>query len=181
MEPKREIKGRSENVWMIETTHTDAQFFIKSFFFFTVKGRLSEVTGAITRDEDDIRRSSVQATIKAASIETGNQRRDAHLRSLSFLDAENHSVIRFLSTGVERGTDRDTLRVKGMLTIKGRSREVSLDITEIERSRSPRGEEIAYYTVRAKLDRFDFGITALRGLTGRNVTVTIHVQAMKQK
>ncbi len=114
-------------------------------------------------DERDIRRSSVEAALKTASIETGIKRRDAHLRSADFLEIDRYPEIHFQSTKVEPGKDRDTLRITGPLTIKGHSQEIVLDVTEVDRSCSPGGQEVAYYTALVTLDRFDFGVKHMRG------------------
>src|SRR5262249_50728518 len=181
MEPQRVSATHSQTIWEIEPRYTSVQFSYKSFFFFTIKGRFTDFAATIFLDEDDIRRSSVEATIKAASINTGNKRRDRHLRSADFLDAEKHPEIGFQSTGVERGRDRDTLRVKGIVTIKGESREVMLDVFETDRSRSPGGEEVAYYTALVELDRVSFGLKYGRGLISRTIKVMIPTQATKKR
>src|SRR5262249_52719332 len=125
--------------------------------------------------------SSVDVTINAASVNTGNKTRDRHLRSKDFLDAAAHPEIRFQSAGVGRGKDRDMLRVTGTLTIKGQSREVGLDVTVTDRSRSPRGDEIIYCTAVAEIDRLAFGVKYARGLISRALKILIQAQAMKQR
>ena len=120
-------------------------------------------------DEDDIRHSSVTAIIKANSIDTGNKRRDAHLKSADFFDAEKFPDIEFKSTKVQRGKDRDSLDVEGTLTIKDKSVPIALAVNEMDRSRSPNGEEFIYYSATTELDRFAFGINYGRGLIGRQV------------
>lgn len=180
MEAHREISNHAQSLWLIDPSHTSIEFSIKNFYFFTVKGRLTDLVGTIVLDERDIRRSSVEATIKAASLETGIQRRDAHLRSADFLEIDRYPEIHFQSTKVEPGRDRDTLRITGPLTIKGRSQEVVLDVTEVDRSCSPSGQEVAYYTALVTLDRSDFGVNYMRGLIGHKLKVTVNVQALKQ-
>src|SRR5262249_57630067 len=87
----------------------------------------------------------VEVTINAASVNTGIKSRDEHLRSKDFLDVGTRPEIRFQSASVGPGKDRDMLRVTGTLMIKGQSREVALDVTITDRSRSPRGDEIIYF------------------------------------
>jgi polyisoprenoid-binding protein YceI len=180
MDSQLAVEGRAETYWFIEPGYTTAQFNVKNFFFFTVTGRLTEAAGTMIYHESDIRGSSVAVTIKAASVDTGNKQRDAHLRSTEFLAADNYPEISFRSTRVEKGRDRDALIVTGTLTIKGISREVVLAVTEVDRSRSPQGEEIAYYTAVTEINRHDFGVRYRRGLIGSKLKITIHVQAQKQ-
>src|SRR5687768_16509038 len=117
------VRSETQTVWTIDRTHSSVEFSVKNFFFFIVKGRFTEFAGNIVLDQADIGGSSVEVAIKAASIDTGIKRRDVHLRSGDFLEAERYPHIRFQSTKIEAGRDRDTLRLTGSLTIKGKSRE----------------------------------------------------------
>jgi polyisoprenoid-binding protein YceI len=178
-----EAQGTSDpgkSVWVIDKTYTTVDFTVKNLYFFTVEGRFADVTGTIELYGSDIRRSSVEASINSASIETRNKRRDVHLRSADFLDAKRYPFILFKSTSVERGRDRDSLKISGALTIKDVSRPVVLQVTELERSRSPNGEEVAYYAAVLEINRHDFGIN-YRRFIGRQLKIVIQVQALRQK
>jgi len=179
MQTERARNG-TQTVWLIDPAHSTVEFSVKNFFFFIVKGCFTDLAGTMVLDKADIHRSSVEATIKAGSIDTGARRRDAHLRATDFLEADRYPYIGFQSTKVERGRDRDTLRITGSLTIRGKNREVVLDVNEVDHSRSPNGEEVAYYSAALELDRFDFGIKYRRGLIGRTLKITINVQALRQ-
>ncbi len=180
MKSQSEIVNSAETYWFIEPGYTTAHFKVKNFFFFNVTGSFAEVAGTVVLDETDLRRSSITATIAAADINTSNKRRDAHLRSAAFLNAEQFPEITFRSASVEKGRDRDTLDVTGTLTIKNISRDIRLLVTLVDRSRSPQGEEIIYCTAVTELNRHDFSVSALRGLIGGKLKVAIHVQAQKQ-
>src|SRR5687768_221587 len=151
------VRSDTQTVWAIDPAHSTIEFSVKNLFFFIAKGRFTEFAGNILLDQVDIRGSSVEVAINAASIDTGVKRRDAHLRSVDFLEVDRYPHIRFQSTGIEPGRDRDTLRLTGSLTIKGKTREVILEVEELDRSRSPDGEEILYYSTSTELDRSDFG------------------------
>lgn len=180
MEPNRVIRDHvSTTIWNIDHQYTTVEFSIKSLFLSTIKGSFAEFGGRITLDENDISRSSVEMAINTSSIDTGKRRRDDRLRSVDYLDSVASPEILFQSTSVARGRDRDTLRVTGTLTIKGQSRETVLDVMETDRSRSPQGEEVAYYTALAEIDRYAFGINGARWLMGRNFKVTVQVQASR--
>jgi polyisoprenoid-binding protein YceI len=180
MEHRKVTQQTAAAVWTVDPKYTTVEFSVKLLSFFTVEGRFTDVTGTIVRDEADIRRSSVDVAIKAASIETGNRRRDAHLRSADFLDVKAHPEIRFQSVSVEDGTDRDTLRIRANLTVRGKSRELEFVVEEVDHSRSPQGDEIDYYAALIGIDRFDLGISAFRGFIGRTLKVRIQIQAVKQ-
>ena len=179
MEPQKGAR-QAEGVWIIDPKYTTVQFTAKLLFLFTIKGSFADLGGTIKRDPADISHSSVEAVIKGASVETGNKRRDAHLRSADFLDVKEHGEIRFESTRVEKGRDRDTLRVTGTLTIRGRSHEVVLDVNEFDRSRSPQGEDVTYYAALKEINRIDYGIKYGRWIIGRTLKVMIQVQALRR-
>jgi polyisoprenoid-binding protein YceI len=167
-------------VWTIDPKYATVEFSARMLFF-TIKGRLTDFGGKITLDENDIYRSSVGVSIKAASVSTGVKKRDEHLRSKDFLDSAAHPEIHFQSASVGRGRDRDMLRVNGTLAIKGQGREIALDVTITDRSRSPQGDEILYFAAVAEIDRFDFGVKYGRGLIKSAVKILIQAQATKQR
>ena len=164
------------NVWRFDPAYTTVDFVVRNLWY-NVKGRFTELEGVIVLDEDVISRSSVTTKIKARSIETGNNRRDAHLLLRDFLDVETYPDIEFESSRIQRGRDRDSLDLEGTLTIKNKRVPIVLAVNEMDRSRSPNGEEFIYYSTTIELDRFAFGITYGGALIGRHVRVTINVQA----
>ena len=166
----------TQRVWHFDPGYTTVEFVIRNLWF-KVRGRFRDLEGQIVLDESDISRSSVTATIKVDSVETGNKRRDAHLLAQEFLDVEKFPDIEFKSTSIRRGKDRDSLELEGDLTIKDKTVPVALSVNEMDRSRSPNGEEFVYYSATAELDRCAFGINYGRGLIGRRLRVTINVQA----
>jgi polyisoprenoid-binding protein YceI len=164
------------NVWNFDPAYSTVEFVVRNLWY-NVKGRFSVLEGSIVLDEDDIRRSCVTATIKASSIDTGNKRRNAHLQSADFFDVEKFPDIEFKSSSIQRGRDRDSLDVEGTLTVKDKRVPIALAVNEMDRSRSPRGEEYIYYSATTEIDRFAFGIDYGRGVIGRKLKVTINVQA----
>ena len=176
---QKKIGNDTRIVWHFDPSHSSVEFSVRKLIFLTVKGRLTDIDGAIVLNETDMGRCSCEATIKADTIDTGNGRRDAHLRAPDFLDAIAYPNIQFQSSQVGPGKDRDMLAITGSLTIKETSRDVVLNVTEVDRSRSPRGEEVIYYIATTELDRFDFGINHWRGVIGRTLKVVINVQASR--
>ena len=176
---KSDVVPKQRSVWRFDPSHTTVEFSVKKLFFFTVRGRIAVSEGTVVLDETDIANSSVSAVLKTESINTGNNRRDEHLRGTDFLAADKHPEIRFESSRVGPGRDRDTISVRGTLTIKGETAGVELDVSEVDRSQSPRGEEVIYYVATTELDRFDFGIRYVPGVIGRKLKVAINVQACR--
>ena len=175
------------SVWTIDAAHSLVEFAVKHMMFTTVRGRFKEVSGTIRcPDEADPGCASVEAEIAAASIDTGDEKRDGHLRGEDFLDAERFPTITFKSTRVER-TGEDQLRVVGDLTIRGVTREVGLETTYNGRGTNPWGQQVAGFTAETRINRKDFGLTwnvALETgglLVGDKLDVLIEVQAVMQE
>lgn len=172
------------STWKIDPSHSNVEFAVKHLMISTVKGRLSEVEGEIVIADGDPSHSSVTATIKAASIDTHTGQRDDHLRSADFLDAANFPEITFKSTRITGS--RSEFEVTGDLTIRGVTREVTLDATKEGRGKDPWGGDRIAFSATTKLDRRDFGLTwnqAIEAggvLVGNDVKVSIDVQAVKQ-
>ena len=163
-------------VWHFDPAYTTVEFVIRNLWY-NVKGRFTGIEGQIVLNESDISQSYVNATIQADSIDTGNKRRDAHLLAPDFFDIEKFPDIEFKSTSVRRGRDRDSLELAGDLRIRDKIVPVALVVNEMDRSRSPNGEEFVYYSASTELDRRAFGINYGPGLIGRRLQVTINVQA----
>lgn len=172
------IDSHNQSVWHFDPAYTTVEFVIRNLWY-NVKGRFTGIEGVIVLDEDDISRSSVTATISARSIETGNKRRDEHLLKTDFFDVEKYPDITFESTRIKRGRDRDSLDLDGVLIVKDKHIPLALAVNEMDRSRSPNGEEFIYYSATADLDRFACGMSYGGPLIGRHSKVTINVQASK--
>lgn len=145
-------------IWQLDPTHTEVGFAVKHLMISTVKGRFPGVRATVRMDEGDYRTAQVVAEIDVASITTGNEQRDAHLRSADFFDAERFPTILFQSRQVETGPD-GTLRLSGDLTIRGVTRRVVIDVTSEGVIQDPWGNRRAGFSGTLRLKRSDFGIT----------------------
>jgi polyisoprenoid-binding protein YceI len=149
-----------------------------------VRGYFKEVTGTITIDEDPLA-SSVEVHLKAASIYTGVEDRDNHLRSPDFLDVENYPELTFASTRVVK-VDGADLVLAGNLTIRGVTREIELPVEFLGVNRTPWGSEVVGFSAGIELDREDFGMTwnaALETggvLVSKKLKVELEVEAVRQ-
>jgi len=170
--------------WNIDAAHSNIEFAVKHLMISTVRGRFTGVSGAVTINEQDWTQSSVTATIDVGTIETGQEQRDAHLRSADFFDVEQFPALTFVSKRIEgRGTDHFAL--VGDLTIHGVTREVRLDASEEGRGKDPWGGERLAFSAKAAIDRRDFGLLWNQALeTGglvvsNEVKISLEVQAVK--
>jgi polyisoprenoid-binding protein YceI len=177
--------ANTETVWQIDPSHSAVEFGVKHMMFSTVKGRFGGVSGRIVVDGDDPATGRVEVEIEAASVDTRDGKRDAHLRSADFFDAENHPSLRFRSTRIEPvGGDR--FRLVGDLTIRGVTKEVVLEATFNGRGTSPWGQEVAGYSAETAINRKDYGLTWSAPLesggvlVGDDVKISLEIEASRQ-
>jgi len=122
-----------------------------------VRGRFTQFTGTVELDDNDITRSKVRAEIVAASISTNEAKRDAHLRSADFFDAENYPTITFKSTKVQPKGDEDFL-ITGDLTIRGATHPVTFKAHSEGQSKSPFGFTAWGFSATTTINRKDWGL-----------------------
>lgn len=182
---QQSVASTTRTTWQLDAAHTLVEFAVKHMMIATVKGRFTDVQGTVTTLGDDPATATIDITIAAASISTGQEQRDAHLRSADFLEVERYPHIRYVSRRVERAGD-DTLRVAGELTVRGITRPVALDVTIEGRGNDPWGNERAGFSARARIDRRDFGLTWNQALetggvlVGNDVRIAIETELVKQ-
>jgi polyisoprenoid-binding protein YceI len=143
--------------WTIDPAHSTIEFVAKHMMITTVKGRFAEFEGTVVADEDNVANSTVDVTMRAASLDTRSEQRDAHLRSPDFLDVESYPEVTFRSTRID-GT-KDEFQLTGDLTIRGVTRPITLDVTFEGEGKDPWGGTRASFSAKGKFDRRDFGLT----------------------
>jgi polyisoprenoid-binding protein YceI len=177
---------QTKTTWVIDPVHSNVEFGVKHMMFTTVKGHFAGITGTITVDEANPANSSANVEIEVASVDTRDEKRDAHLRSADFFDAEKFPHITFTTTRVEPKGGND-VRVHGNLTIHGVTREIALDASRIGQGKNPWGMEVAGFEASTKLNRKDFEMkfnVPLDGgglMVGDEVKITIDIEATKQQ
>jgi polyisoprenoid-binding protein YceI len=135
----------------------------------TVRGRFRDFEGTIEA-APDYHDSSVRGTVDAASIDTNDDRRDAHLRSADFFDVETHPTISFESTAIEH-VDGGNYRVRGNLTMHGETREIEVEATVYGVTRDTSGQDRVGAEVRGTISRGDFGLRWQQALETGGVMV----------
>jgi polyisoprenoid-binding protein YceI len=177
-----EAHTQTQTTWKLDPSHTTVEFVAKHMMITTVRGRFAEFEGTIVADEENFGDSSVEVTFKTASIDSGVEQRDAHLRSADFLDAETYPEVTFRSTRVEGSKEK--FRVTGDLTIRDVTRPITLDATFEGTGKDPWGGTRSSFSASGKFDRRDFGLTwnvALEAggiLVSNEVKIQIEAQAV---
>jgi polyisoprenoid-binding protein YceI len=170
--------------YVLDQAHRRVGFVARHMMVSKVRGQFAEATATITVAENPLE-SSVTATIEAATIQTGQADRDAHLRSGDFLDVEKYPTLEFRSTGVKSHSGNPFL-LAGDLTIRDVTRRVELNVEFEGVGRSPYGQDVFGFTATTEIDREDFGLTwnvALESggvLVGKKVKIEIEGEAIRQ-
>jgi polyisoprenoid-binding protein YceI len=168
-----QIPGYVAGTWDIDPVHSDISFTVRHMMVSKVRGHFAKFSGEIVTGEN-LAESSVSATIAADSIQTGQDQRDAHIRSADFFDAENHPEWTYRSTGVR--VDGDEIVVDGELTIKGVTRQVPLALEVNGFGPDAYGGVRAGFSARTTIDRNDFGVDIKMPMDGGGVVVGDKVQ-----
>lgn len=170
--------------YALDASHTSVEFVARHLMISKVRGKFTDVSGSITiaaRPED----SAVEATIAAASVHSGEQARDDHLRSADFFDVEKYPTIAFRSTGVEH-VDGANWKVTGDLTVRDVTKPVVLDVEFEGGVNSPFGDTRIGFTASTKLNREEWGLTwnaAIEAggvVVGKEIKLEFAVEAIRQ-
>jgi len=143
--------------WTLDPLHTQVEFSAQHFGMMTVRGHFAELTATGDIHPEKPETSTVEVTIRTASIRTHNEQRDNDLRSSYFLEAEKYPTITFKSTKIEtKGPDRGTMT--GDLTIKGTTKPVTLNVVKYGEFNDPAMGHRIGYAAETKINRKDFGM-----------------------
>ncbi len=171
-------------IWNIDSSHSSVQFSVRHLMITNVRGEFSGLSGTVEFDPAQPETASVRASLESASINTREPKRDEHLRSADFFDAENHKTLSFVSTALAKKGDGFVLT--GDLTIRGTTKSVSFAVeggTTVEKD--PWGNARIGASASATIDRRDFGLTwnsAIESggvLVGHDVKITIDVSLIR--
>jgi len=167
--------------FQVDKSHSEVDFQVRHLIT-KVRGRFTDYSGTIEFHAEHPAESKVNITIQAASIDTAEPKRDAHLRSDDFFAAEQFPTLTFTSTKI---TPRkgDLYDVEGDLTIRGITRRVVLPVTHLGTAKDPWGNEKLAFEAETTIDRKDFGLTWNATLetggflVGDEVKVSLQIQA----
>ncbi len=173
------------STWNLDGAHSSAAFSVRHMMIANVRGEFREISGSLKLDKQNIEQSSVNISIKTASVQTNDPRRDEHLKSAEFFEIEKYPEIAFVSTQWEHKSD-DEIRVKGNLTIRGVTKEVVLKVEgPTAPVKDPWGGTRIGFTGHTKINRKDFDLgwnVALEAggfVVGEDVAITLETQFVK--
>jgi polyisoprenoid-binding protein YceI len=173
--------------WQIDPAHTAAGFSVKHMMIATVRGQFKSVTGTVLWDDQDINKSTVDVTIDANTIDTGEPKRDADLKSANFFDVAHYPTITFKSTKIEK-ISAGKMKVTGNLAIHGVTKQVVLDVEGPSGAiKDPWGKTRVALNATTTVNRMDYGVKWNANLdgggvvVGDNVNITIDLEMTKQE
>lgn len=171
--------------WTLDKSHSNVDFSVKHLMISTVRGHFRDFDATIELDEANPESSTVSATVKTASIDTGEEQRDTHLRSDDFFNAEKYPEMKFRSTRIER-LDETRFRLTGDLTIRDVTREAVLHGKYEGRIKDPWGNDRIAFTAEGSISRNDFGVRWNQALetggvvVGDKVKLTLRIEAVRR-
>ena len=161
--------------WQLDASHSSIGFSVKHLMIATVKGSFGSFHASLGGQENDLTKATVSATIDTASIDTSNEQRDGHLRSADFFDVEKYPAITFVGKKIVGDAFGD-FKLVGDLTIRGVTKEITLDATFEGRAKDPWGNSRLGYTAKGKINRTDFGLNWNQALEAGGVLVSDEVK-----
>jgi len=171
--------------WTIDKAHSNIEFSV-SHFFTQVEGNFTDYEASVYFSPDNLSESSIEVTIPVESINTGNNRRDGHLQSPDFFNAEKHPTITFVSDNIE-STGNNEFVANGTLTIKDISKQIELPFTLLGVKDNPfkEGTLVAGISASTEINRTDFevgtGDWASDAVVGDNVKINLNLELNAEK
>ncbi|MFN0159015.1 MAG: YceI family protein [Bacteroidota bacterium] len=148
----------AQTSWKLDKSHSNVKFAVTHLVIAEVEGRFTDFDATITHTNEDLTDAKIEATIKTASINTDSERRDNHLKSDDFFNAEKFPELKFVSTKMEKTGDK-TYKIHGDLTIRDVTKPVVLDTKFMGTIKDARGTTKAGFRATTTIDRFEFGTT----------------------
>ena len=162
--------------WNIDSAHSSAQFSVRHLGISTVRGAFTKVSGTVQYDLSNLAKTTIDATIETASVDTRVEMRDNDLRSPNFFDAGKFPTLTFKSKKVEEAGP-GKLKVTGDLTIHGVTKEVTFDVEGPSAPvKDPRGNVRVGASASTTINRKDFGVNGAAAMVGDDVPITIDME-----
>ena len=172
--------------WGIDPVHSEIGFKVKHLMITNVRGEFKEFDGSIYTTGEDFMTAEIDFWINPVSVNTGDEKRDAHLKSADFFDVENFKEINFTGNTYEEVDKDGSYELYGDLTIKGIKKQIKLDVEFGGVMKDPWGNHKAGFTINGKINRKDWGLNwngvleAGGVLVGEDVSISCEVQLVKQ-
>ena len=180
-----QIPGYIAGTWAIDPVHSEVSFTVRHMMVSKVRGRFDTFEGTIVTGEDPFA-SSVTASVDLSSINTGQEQRDAHIRSADFFEVEKYPTMTFVSTGIKEAEEGFVL--EGELTLKGVTKTVAFDLEVSGIGPDAYGSTRVGFSAISHINRMDYGVAfngPIPGVPGgvavsENVTINLEIEGVLQ-
>ena len=173
-----QTSGQSEGSYSVDSVHSTVIFKIKHLGVSYFYGRFNSPSGSFTFDRDNPEACEFEIILKAENVDTGNGKRDGHLKSADFFNAKEFPEITFKSNRVRRASGK--LEVIGDLTMHGVTKRISLDLEHVGTAKNPRGGELCGFHTTFTVKRSDFEIDFMPQGLGDEVTLMIGIEGRRR-
>jgi polyisoprenoid-binding protein YceI len=173
-----------KSAWKLDKAHSSISFSVRHMVISEVIGNFKDYDITFTSNKDDYSDASVEATIKVASINTDNERRDGHLKTDDFFNAEKFPEIKFKSTAFEK-VGENKYKIIGDLTIRDVTKKVTFDAVYNGAIKAPWGATVSSWKATTSVNRFDYGLKWNKAIdtggliAGDIVTITLNLELNK--
>jgi polyisoprenoid-binding protein YceI len=177
------VASFAQNAWTLDKSHSGIKFSVRHMVISDVEGSFRDYDVTFKSDKEDFTDAVIEATIQTASIDTDNERRDGHLKSDDFFNAEKYPTITFKSTRFEK-TSPMTYKIHGDLTIRDVTKPVTFDAVLGGTQKTQRGA-VSGWKATLTINRFDYNLKWDRAIetgglvVGPDVTITVNAQVRK--
>lgn len=167
--------------WNVDAAHSSIGFSVKHMMVSKVRGNFGDFGATVVANEADLTNANIAFNINVASINTGNEDRDNHLRSGDFFNAEEFPEIKFVANNISKNGDE--YEIAGDLTIKDITKPVVFEAEYEGKGTNPWGQEVVGFTAETKINREDFGLTWNQALetggvlVGKDIKITVELEA----
>ena len=170
--------ARAADDYTIDVAHSGVSFKVSHLGLSWIPGRFNDFSGSFTVDKEDPGKSSFSMTIKAESIDTGNAKRDQHLKSPDFFNVKQFPLLSFKSTSVK--ASKDGYEVTGDFTLHGQTQSITFTLTGGKTAEFPKGVQRTGFSTDLVIKRSDFGMEKFKGAIGDEIKVSVSFEGVKK-
>ncbi len=166
-------------IYEIDTVHSSIKFSIRHFVAKTT-GNFGDFSGTLNINRGDLSKSSVEATIQIPSVDTDNEKRDAHLQEDDYFNAAEQPLMTFISTKWAATEDESEFKVTGDLSFNGVTKPVILNVELLGFGEGMNGAYLSGWEATTTIDRTKWGVNGGQPAVGNEVDITINIEAIRQ-
>ena len=151
------ITANAQTNWILDNSHSNVKFTITHMVISELEGNFKTYNGTVTSATDDFQNANIEFNVDVNSINTDDEKRDGHLKSAEFFNAEKFPMMKFKSTSFKKVNEKN-YSLEGDLTIRDVTKKVKFDVVYNGLVKDPWGNTKAGFKAKSKINRFDYGL-----------------------